>query len=635
MNLLESLSNDAPLMEEFRHRLDNGITFRKASRLGVNNKMLAAVITGEPILTRELDIETPVIRPFTEAVIQDFYRPCLLVRNNSFSIAESDEWKNRLEPFRANLEKRIPSVGRIEFRFHPRMSWGGTGFLIGEDIIVTNRHVAAEFAVRKQERFVFVQNEMGKKIESRIDFKEEFNPDTTSRNSLEFEVKEIIFMEEESRPDVAFLRLKKKPADLEPIPILDKSPQKDQIITLIGFPAYDSYRNPLSPTDAERIFGNVYDVKRLSPGRVLVESYDSTIFTHDCTSLGGNSGSAIIDVETGYATGLHFGGVFHRENYAVKPKTLLDYISKKNIFISTYLKPLPVAVPPKNFGQSDTFIEERPLSDYAAKKGYQKDFLGKGFSVALPEIIRDKKDVLFYKNEGKDEAILRYEHFSVVMNMDRRLCFYSAVNINGAQCRKTKRPGWAFDPRIPKKYQIKEECYGNEPMFSRGHMTRREDPAWGETQEAAHIGNADSMHVTNTVPQMQRMNAGPWLELENYALQNAKGDDMMISVFTGPFFTPGDPVKYGVRIPLDFWKVIAFIHEQTGKLCATGYIMSQKEFLMSKEMVYGAFKTYQTTIASIEQKAGISFNGLSKSDPYKGFEVAPVNITHPDQIRFI
>ena len=82
----------------------------------------------------------------------------------------------------------------------------------------------------------------------------------------------------------------------------------------------------------------------------------------------------------------------------------------------------------------------------------------------------------------------------------------------------------------------------------------------GRPAEAA-LGNSDSMHVTNTVPQMQPFNAGIWLDLESYALDHRE-DDMRISVFTGPFLLDDDPVRYGVRIPRSFWKVIAFIHDR-------------------------------------------------------------------------
>jgi endonuclease G len=60
---------------------------------------------------------------------------------------------------------------------------------------------------------------------------------------------------------------------------------------------------------------------------------------------------------------------------------------------------------------------------------------------------------------------------------------------------------------------------------------------------------------------MQPFNAPVWLELEDYALENARQDSMRISVITGPIFAADDPVRDGVKIPLEFYKVIAFIHD--------------------------------------------------------------------------
>jgi endonuclease G len=176
---------------------------------------------------------------------------------------------------------------------------------------------------------------------------------------------------------------------------------------------------------------------------------------------------------------------------------------------------------------------------------------------------RGANDILDFELDGETHTELRYEHYSVVMNRRRRMCFLSAVNIDGNLSKKSARVAWKWDPRIPKEQQIMKECYGNPPKFSRGHMTRREDPGWGNTKTAKR-GNEDSMHVTNTTPQMQAFNAPIWLALEDYALQHAREDEMKISVFTGPYFAERDPEMYGVRIPLTFWKIIAFIHDQTG-----------------------------------------------------------------------
>jgi endonuclease G len=144
------------------------------------------------------------------------------------------------------------------------------------------------------------------------------------------------------------------------------------------------------------------------------------------------------------------------------------------------------------------------------------------------------------------------------------------------------------------------------------------------------------MHVTNAVPQLQPFNAGIWLALEDYALENAREDDMRISVFTGPFLERNDPIRFDVKVPVTFWKVIAFIHDETGELCATGYTMSQRSFLSGEEFVFGQHEQRQRPIAEIEARAGISFGPLAELDPlHELTEAAPTLLTHPSQIRFI
>jgi endonuclease G len=37
-------------------------------------------------------------------------------------------------------------------------------------------------------------------------------------------------------------------------------------------------------------------------------------------------------------------------------------------------------------------------------------------------------------------------------------------------------------------------------------------------------------------------------------------------------------VYYNVRVPRSFWKIIAFVHDETDKLCGDRYTMSQEEY---------------------------------------------------------
>jgi endonuclease G len=249
--------------------------------------------------------------------------------------------------------------------------------------------------------------------------------------------------------------------------------------------------------------------------------------------------------------------------------------------------------------------------------------------------------VLTLTFQGKRTSELKYTHFSLAMSKKRKPCLWSVVNIDGKVTRKATRTSWRIDGRIPLEAQAigdphdpDKDVYGNEPRFARGHMTRREDPIWGPEADAL-LGNDDSMHLTNVVPQMQPFNAGIWNNLEDYALLNARKSQMRISVLTGPVLRDDDPIRFQTQIPVEFWKVIAFIHDDTGKLTATGYLMSQASFLEPEEFVFGRFDTYQIPITSIEKKTGLSFGTLSRADPMKGQEEAAVpRLTDLAQIRF-
>jgi hypothetical protein len=48
---------------------------------------------------------------------------------------------------RERIEAAIPSVGRIELPGHPSLPYGGTGFIVGDDLLMTNRHVGTGMVV--------------------------------------------------------------------------------------------------------------------------------------------------------------------------------------------------------------------------------------------------------------------------------------------------------------------------------------------------------------------------------------------------------------------------------------------------------------------------------------------------------
>ena len=95
---------------------------------------------------------------------------------------------------------------------------------------------------------------------------------------------------------------------------------KDETVVIVGYPAFDP-RN--APEVQDRVFNRKYNVKRLLPGkgglRRVQESFGNNVlaFTHDASTLGGNSRSAVVDPASGNIVGLHFAGIYLDANFAV------------------------------------------------------------------------------------------------------------------------------------------------------------------------------------------------------------------------------------------------------------------------------------------------------------------------------
>jgi endonuclease G len=122
--------------------------------------------------------------------------------------------------------------------------------------------------------------------------------------------------------DMALLRVDGLAADRPALRLSVRAPEdlEGADVVVIGYPARDD-RNDLDVQD--RIFQRTYFVKRFQPGKIRarahLHSFESTVdaMTHDSSTLGGNSGSAVVDVATGEVVGLHFAGEYLDANYAV------------------------------------------------------------------------------------------------------------------------------------------------------------------------------------------------------------------------------------------------------------------------------------------------------------------------------
>ena len=246
-----------------------------------------------------------------EAIVLPHNRPVVFVKGDSYEDVD-DPWQMLNPPaVKAKIAAWFPCIGRIEVPNLPQVPYGGTGFVVGRNLVMTNRHVARLFS-----------SGLGLKIaynpgDSAINFRRQV--DTGSELTAHAEVLGVAMI----HPywDMALLRT----ADLPDAKILSLSTQRPEDlngedIIVVGYPAKD-WRNDLDLQD--RIFQNQYHVKRLQPGvlraRANIRSFENVVnaVTHDASTLGGNSGSAILDAKTQQVLALHFAGEYLKANYAV------------------------------------------------------------------------------------------------------------------------------------------------------------------------------------------------------------------------------------------------------------------------------------------------------------------------------
>src|SRR6185436_10894616 len=150
--------------------------------------------------------------------------------------------------------------------------------------------------------------------------------------------------------DIAFLKVRRRTdgARLDRIAIADADAVADSSVVTIGYPARASKRVIPDQQLMGELYLGRYDVKRAAPGLALPR--DGASWRHDCTTLGGASGSPVLDPRTGAAVGLHFAGLYEEANFAVPASILRDYVARRRwttppVIESRPPRPQPAAQP--------------------------------------------------------------------------------------------------------------------------------------------------------------------------------------------------------------------------------------------------------------------------------------------------
>jgi hypothetical protein len=284
---------------------------------------------------------TPTETAVFEAVIRtDGTRPSLLVRGDAVDPQHplAGDWSGTLAATRDALRGRIRAVGRVEPANATARSFFGTGWVVdaGAGLVLTNLHVLEAMWRRLSHRMEPSGTGFRVLGGAFVDFAGESGSARTNR-----------FRVVEARPsgvdgpgfarlDAAVLRIEPTdggqpdpPAAIPVLADLDGPHGNLASFCVVGFPGPPPYTGGMHEgVDWTwvnmTLFGNRYGVKRLAPGIAhrplgsLGGDSRGWVFGHDPTTLGGSSGSPILNwleaAPGGF--GLHFAGASVDTNVA-------------------------------------------------------------------------------------------------------------------------------------------------------------------------------------------------------------------------------------------------------------------------------------------------------------------------------
>lgn len=307
----------------------------RSSAINQVDEAINAIARGEDKLTRAAHIGL-------EALIRMTGRPVIRVRNNTVDLSDPrvGDWYDRLFLLiqqQPDFITRTQSAGRIDLDgVHV-----GSGSVVGPGLVLTNRHVLQALAApvprrNNPDRWVFSGDQ------ATIDFAEEpssatarsrfrvtgvvgAGPSHIDLEGLDFTNLDAALLEVETVNEAGNVL----PESIGLVRTATRLDRRQELF-VVGYPA----RPGVLPRQNDSIdievvqrlnelFGLDYGTKYIAPGEVNLSTggppgdLTKWVFSHDATTLGGNSGSCIFGLGAPFGVvGLHFGGSWRRANYA-------------------------------------------------------------------------------------------------------------------------------------------------------------------------------------------------------------------------------------------------------------------------------------------------------------------------------
>lgn len=238
----------------------------------------------------------------------DGSRPSFLIKYGIPDIAGAihPEWNSYLSPCTPALERAIGCTGCIMYSGE----LAGTGFLIANNLIVTNRHVLQNIGAFRNGSWTLYKN-----VSIDFGFEYEGRQKYLTRKATKVVFTGLAAIDgsnvDHTKADIALVEIDGITDTTLQQPIAFRLTQALTPGTKIFTIGYPQISTDGETPEAATIFNGKYSVKRIAPGEIITGSqpgYPGRI-CHDASTLSGNSGSLVVACgDEDVAAAIHYGG---------------------------------------------------------------------------------------------------------------------------------------------------------------------------------------------------------------------------------------------------------------------------------------------------------------------------------------
>jgi len=218
---------------------------------------------------------------------------------------QPQELKDLWSTFRNSVQPLVGSIGRIETKSGTHV---GTGFLVAQQALATNRHVLGALTFG---------SEVLAPGAARVVFRQEDGRTNKPGDIVPIDGTLAIH----AKLDIVLLAVARQ--DRPVLEIEASAATEGEKVAAIGYPGEDPINNPLFLSG---VFKGKFGVKRAAVGEAL-DGTDSPLLFHDCSTTQGNSGSPIFSLKSGRVAAIHRAGFFMYRNEAVDGASLRKFVA--------------------------------------------------------------------------------------------------------------------------------------------------------------------------------------------------------------------------------------------------------------------------------------------------------------------